>query len=103
MKRQLNFLCVLALVSFIKIKIFSHFPNCGDEMQRVLSNQVICPIAECLSEIPLHVLFCKLGQERLHEKRFVQADHFIPLIQLYNQSRKRKRALQPLETLTKKQ
>ena len=39
-------------------------------MQRVLRNQVICPRAECLSEVPLHVLFCELGGQRLHEKKF---------------------------------
>ena len=71
-------------------------------MQRVLRNQVICPRAECLSEVPLHVLFCKLGGQRLHEKKFFQADHFVPLIQFYNQSRKRKRALQHFQTQTKK-
>ena len=63
------FLCVLALASVIKRNIFSHFPDCGDEMQRVLRNQVICPRAECLSEVPVHVLFCKLGGQRLHKKR----------------------------------
>ena len=57
-------------------------------MQRVLRNQVICPRAECLSEVPHHVLFCKLGGQRLYEKRFFQADHFVSLIQFYNQSRK---------------
>ena len=36
------------------------------------------------------------------EKGFFQADHFVPLIQFYNQSRKRKRALQHLQTQTKK-
>ena len=45
------------------------FPDCGDEMQRVLRNQVICPRAECLLEVPLHILFCKLGGEGLHEKK----------------------------------
>ena len=90
------FLCVLALASVIKRKVFSHFPDGGDEMQRVLRNQVICPRVECLSEVPLHVLFCKLGVHRLHEKSFFQADHFVPLIQFYNQSKKRKRALQHL-------
>ena len=74
------FLCVLALASVTKRKIFSHFPDCRDEMQRVLRNQVICPRAECLSEVSLHVLFCKLRGQRLHEKRFFQADHFVPLI-----------------------
>ena len=73
-----------------KNKKYSHFPDCGNEMQRVLRNQVICPRAECLSEVPHHVLFCKLGGQRLHEKRFFQADHFVPLIQFYNQSRKTK-------------
>ena len=78
------------------------FPDCGDEMQRVLRNQVICPRAECLLEVPLHILFCKLGGEGLHEKKVFQADHFVPLIQFYKQSRKRKRALQKLQTQTKK-
>ena len=50
-----------------KKKKFLHLPDCGDEMQRVLRNQVICPRAECLSEALLHVLFCKLGEQRLHE------------------------------------
>ena len=71
-------------------------------MQRVLRNQVMCPRAECLSEVPLHVLFCELGGQRLHEKRFFHVDHFVPLIQFYNQSRKRKRGLQHLQTKTKK-
>ena len=60
-------------------------------MQRVLRNQVICPRAECLLEVPLHILFCKLGGEGLHEKKVFQADHFVPLIQFYKQSRKRKK------------
>ena len=47
-------------------------------MQRVLRNQVICPRAECLSEVPLHVLFCKLGGQRLHERKVFQAGHFVP-------------------------
>ena len=47
-------------------------------MQRVLRNQVICPRAECLSEVPLHVLFCKLGGQRLHEIKVFQAGHFVP-------------------------
>ena len=68
-KNRQVFLCVLALASVIKRNIFSHFPDCGDEMQRVLRNQVICPRAECLSEVPVHVLFCKLGGQRLHKKR----------------------------------
>ena len=99
---MVKFLCVLALASVIKRKNLSHFPNRGDEMQRVLKNQVICPRAECLSEVPLHVLFCKLGGQRLPEKKFFQVDHFVPLIQFYNQSRERKRALQHLQTQTKK-
>ena len=97
-KEWSSFMCVLALASVIKRNIFSHFPDCGDEMQRVLRNQVICPRAECLSEVPLHVLFYKLGGQRLHEKKFFQADHFVPLIEFYNQSRKRKRVLQHLQT-----
>ena len=95
-------MCGLSIASVIKRKVFSHFPNCGDEMQRVLRNQVIFPTAEFLSEVPLHVLFCKLGGQRLHEKKFFQADHFVPLIQFYNHSRKRKRALQHFQTQTKK-
>ena len=71
-------------------------------MQRVLRNQVIWQREECLSEVPLHVLFCKLGGQRLHERSFFQADHFVPLIQFYNQSIKRKRALKHLQTQTKK-
>ena len=91
------FVCVLALASVIKRKVFSHFPDCGDETQKVLRNQVICPrVEEYLSEVRLHVLFCKLGGQRLHEKSFFQADHFVPLIEFYNQSKKRKRALQHL-------
>ena len=35
-KEWSSFLCVLALASVIKRKIFSHFPDCRDEMQRVL-------------------------------------------------------------------
>ena len=46
--------------------------------------------------------FCRLGGQRLHEKKFFQADHFVPLIKFYNQSRKRKRVLQNLQTHTKK-
>ena len=65
-------------------------------------NQVIWPRAECLSEVPLYLLFCKLGGQRRHEKRFYQADHFVPIIQFYNQSGKRKRALQHWLTQTKK-
>ena len=101
-KEWSSFLCVLALAGVIKRKNVSHFPDCGDEMQRVLRNQVMCPRAECLSEVPLHVLFCELGGQRLHEKRFFHVDHFVPLIQFYNQSRKRKRGLQHLQTKTKK-
>ena len=52
-----SFLYVLALASVIKRKKFSYFLNCGDQMQRVLKSQVICTRAECLSEVPLHVLF----------------------------------------------
>ena len=92
----------ISLASVIKRKIFSHFPDCGDEMQRVLRNQVIFPRAKCLSEVLLHVLFCKLGGQWLHEKTFFQADHFFPLIQFYNQSRKRKGPLQHLQTQIKK-
>ena len=77
---MVKFLYVLALVSVIKRKIISHFPECGNEMQRVLRNQVIFPRAECLSEVPPRVLFCKLGRQRLHEKTFFQANHFVPLI-----------------------
>ena len=99
---MIKFFFLLALASVIKRKTISHFPDCGDEMQRVLRNQVICPRAECLSEVPLHVLFCKLGGQRLHEKKFSQVDHFVLLIQFYNQSRERKRALQHLQTQTKK-
>ena len=75
---MVKFLCVLALASVIKRKNLSHFPNRGDEMQRVLKNQVICPSAECLSEVPLHVLFCKFGGQRLHEKRFLSSRSFCP-------------------------
>ena len=84
------FLCVLTLASVIKRKIFSHLADCGDEMQRVLRNQVICQRAEWFSEVHLHVLVCKLGGQRLHEKLFVQANHFVLLIQFHNQSRKEK-------------
>ena len=66
---MVKFLSVLALASVLKRKIFSHFPDYADEMQTILRNQVICPRAECLSEVRLHVLFCKLGGQRLHEKR----------------------------------
>ena len=97
-----SFLCVLALASVIKRKLFSHFPDCRDEMHRVVRNQVICLRVECLSEVLVHVLFGKFGGQRLHEKRFFQGDHFVPLIQFYNRSRKRKSALQHLQTQTKK-
>ena len=75
---MVKFLCVLALASVIKRKNLSHFPDWGDEMQRVLRNQVICPRAECLSEVPLHVLFCKFGGQRLHGKRFLSSWSFCP-------------------------
>ena len=41
-KEWSSFLSVLALASVIKRKIFSHFPDCEDEMQKVSRNQVIC-------------------------------------------------------------
>ena len=41
-KEWSSFLCVLPLASVIKRKIFSHFPDCEDEMQKVSRNQVIC-------------------------------------------------------------
>ena len=66
------------------------------------ANQVICPRAECLSEVCFHVLFCKLGGQKLHEKTIFQTNHFVPRIQFYNQSRKRKRALQHLQPEYKK-
>ena len=62
----------------MKRKNLFHFPNRGDEMQRVLKNQVICPRAECLSEVPRHVLFCTFGGQRLHEKRFLSSRSFCP-------------------------
>ena len=99
---MVTFFVCIALAIVIKRKKKSHFTDCGDEMQKVLRNQVIWPKAECLSEVPLQVLFCKLGWQRLHEKRFFKADHFVPLIRLYNHSRKRKWALQHLQTQTKK-
>ena len=68
-KEWSSFLCALAFVSVKKRKIFSSFLDCGDEIQRVLRNQVIFPRAECLSDVPLHVLFCKLGGQRLHGKK----------------------------------
>ena len=46
-KEWSSFLCVLALASVIKKNIFLY-----------------------LSEVPLHFLFCKLGEQRLHEKIF---------------------------------
>ena len=48
-------LCILVLATVIKRKIFPHFPDCGDEVQRILRNQVICPRAERLSEV--HFMF----------------------------------------------
>ena len=100
---MVKFLRALDLASVIKRTIISNLENFGDEMQRVLRNQVICPRAECLSEVPLHVLFCKLGGQRLHEKRFFQADHFVPLIQFYNQSRKKKSFTTFVDSNKKKQ
>ena len=75
---MVKFLRALDLASVIKRTIISNLENFGDEMQRVLRNQVICPRAECLSEVPLHVLFCKLGGQRLHEIKVFQAGHFVP-------------------------
>ena len=75
---MVKFLRALDLASVIKRTIISNLQNFGDEMQRVLRNQVICPRAECLSEVPLHVLFCKLGGQRLHEIKVFQAGHFVP-------------------------
>ena len=54
-KEWLSFLCGLALASVIKRKIFSYFPDFGDEMQRGLRNQVICRRRECPSEASLPV------------------------------------------------
>ena len=80
-ERMFKFFCVIALASVTKRKLFSSFLDSGDEMQTVLRNQVICPRAEYLSEVPLYVLFCKLGVHKLHEKIFFQADLFVPIIQ----------------------
>ena len=66
---MVKFLRALDLASVIKRTIISNLQNFGDEMQRILRNQVICPRAECLSEGSVHVLFCKLDGQRLHEKK----------------------------------
>ena len=64
-----------------KKKNVSNFPDCVDKMQWILRNQVIYPRTECLSEVPLHALLCKLGGQKFHEKSFVEANQFFPLIQ----------------------
>ena len=79
-KEWSSFLYVIVVASVIKRKEFSHFSDCGNEMQRVLKNQVISPRAECLSEVP----------------------HFVRLIKFYTQSSKRKRAFQHMHIETKK-
>ena len=66
---MVKFLRVSDLASVIKRTIISNLQNFGDEIQRVLGNQVIFPRAECLSEGSVHVSFCKLDGQRLHEKK----------------------------------
>ena len=87
-KEWSSFLCLLAVSSVIKRKIFSHFPDCGDKIQKLLRNQIISPREECLSDTPLHILFCKLGGLNLNQQKIFQANHFVPLIQFISQKRK---------------
>ena len=81
-------MCLLAVSSVIKRKIFSHFPDCGDKIQKLLRNQIISPREECLSDTPLHILLCKLGGLNLNQQKIFQANHFVPLIQFISQKRK---------------
>ena len=101
-KEWSSFLCVLALASVIKRKIFSHFPDCRDEMQRVLKIKGFAQEQNVFQKFLFMFYFVNLVGKDFMKKGFFQADHFVPLIQLYNQSRKRKRALQHLQTQTKK-
>ena len=85
-----SFLCILGLSSVVKKKIFSHFPDCGEVLQKLLRNQVILPrIQENISADPFHILFCKLGGLTLHQPNSFQSDHFEPLIKFYK-TKKRK-------------
>ena len=53
-------------------------------MQKASSNQLISPRTECLSEVPLHILFCKLVSDGFN------VNHFVPLIRSSSKTRKRK-------------
>ena len=59
-------------------------------MQKASSNQLISPRTECLSEVSLHILFCKLVSDGFNEKKFFLVNHFVPLIRSSSKTRKRK-------------
>ena len=87
-KEWCSFLCLLALSSVIRRKIFSLFPDCDDSMQKHLRNQLIFPREECLLDIPLYILHCKMGGSVLNPRTTFHMNHFVPLIKFYSLKRK---------------
>ena len=70
------------IVSAIKGKIISHYPDIGDAMCRLLFNQVIFPRIQNSQQKTFNLLFCRcepLGNFRKFEK--FQTNHFVPLLQ----------------------
>lgn len=73
-----SFLCILALSSVIRRRIFTYYPDCGESRFRNLLNREIAPRMHGSGQGDIHILFCYEGV--VIPGQPFKPNHFVPLI-----------------------
>ena len=96
MARGLRFLCVLALASVIQCNIESIYPDCGEEKDKLIFNQIISPRDAVLAKSKcVTILWSTLSVFTINCEKF-KPDHIVSSVFIddnaksINESKKRK-------------
>ena len=75
---MVQFLCMLALSSVTSAHIFSHYPDCGEERDKLFFNCKVEPRKLLRSVHDVHILFCFQGY--IQTGNFFKPNHYVPLL-----------------------
>ncbi|XP_057307823.1 zinc finger MYM-type protein 1-like isoform X2 [Hydractinia symbiolongicarpus] len=85
-----SLLCMFALSTVTSKNIFSYFPDCGDERDKLLFNCKNEPMFTSLNDkvTDAHILFCLQGVHAECDQTF-KANHFVPVLFLPNGTKRK--------------
>ena len=90
-----SFLCILGLSSVLRRNISTYYPDCSEDMYKLLFNRLVLPRQDAQKGVDnIHILFCRDGN--INPGETFQSNHFVPLLLSWQKQKRKSAELQTL-------